>query len=506
LLLAALLAIAGGCAYRTQNPELLDPTDPPAPGRSIPLLKVHLRSGELYVLDSWSLSTDRSRIDGTGVAYSVAREPGESRSQSISVDEIALLEANTPETVFSGGLSALGVATTVLGGVTAVCIADPKSCFGSCPTFYVEGGDPDRPDAEGFSASIARVLEARDLDALFGAEVNGRSLELTMRNEALETHAVRRLRLLVVARPPGGRVLADPDGVFHPASDFARPQNCRAPEGSCLAAVDAFDAIERTSPADPEDLATRESIELLFEGSPGRQGIVVGARQTLLTTYLFYQTMAYLGRSAGEYLAALERGGPAVAGQAMGMARVLGGIEIEVAEAGGAFRPIGTFDEAGPIAGDVQVFPFESSGEAPLRVRLRLAKGLWRLGWVSLARLGTPIQAETLEPTEVERPGKMDTGALATLNHRDRHLVTVPGDDYRVAFALPRPGAELEFFLESEGYYYEWMRDGWLADEDPAMALLALTRPEEALRRLARPFKSREAVLDRGFESSRFRK
>ncbi len=383
---------------------------------------------------------------------------------------------------------------------------DPKSCFGSCPTFYVEGGNPDRPDAEGFSSSIARALEARDLDALFGASASGRTLVMTMRNEALETHAVRRLRLLVAARPPGGRVLADPAGAFHPASGFERPRACRAPEGDCLAAIGAFDAIERASPADPDDLATRESIELLFEASPGKLGIVVGARQTLLTTYLFYQTMAYFGRGAGDYLATLERGGPALAGQAMGMARALGGIEVDVVEAGGAFQPLGSFDEAGPIAGDVQVFPFEAVGEGPLRVRLRLAKGLWRLGWVSLARLGPPVQAETLQPILVERSGRKDTGALATLMDASRHLVTVPGDEYRVAFALPRPGEELELFLESEGYYYEWMRDGWLPEEDPEMALLALTRPEEVLRRLAGPFKTREAVLDRGFEASRFRK
>ncbi len=53
--------------------------------------------------------------------------------------------------------------------VTAYCIANPKACFGSCPTFYLEdegGREPERPQAEGFSESIARVLEARDIDAL----------------------------------------------------------------------------------------------------------------------------------------------------------------------------------------------------------------------------------------------------------------------------------------------------------------------------------------------------
>ena len=65
--------------------------------------------------------------------------------------------------------------------------------------------------------------------------------------------------------------------------------------------------------------------------------------------------------------------------RALGMARTLGGIEIGVREGNGEWRASGTFDEAGPIASDVQVVPFEATGRGPLRVRLRQAKGHWRI-------------------------------------------------------------------------------------------------------------------------------
>ena len=71
--------------------------------------------------------------------------------------------------------------------------------------------------------------------------------------------------------------------------------------------------------------------------------------------------MAYFGRRAGEYLASLERGGPAAAARAMGMARVLGGIDVRRSRKAAGPRPIGSFDEAGPIAGDVRVLPFEAT-------------------------------------------------------------------------------------------------------------------------------------------------
>jgi hypothetical protein len=270
--------------------------------------------------------------------------------------------------------------------------------------------------------------------------------------------------------------------------------------------------LERASLADATDLATRESVELDFAPARGgdaasvrRLGLVLAGRQTLLSTHLFYQTMAYFGSRAGEYLASVERGGPAVAERAMGLARVLGGIEVSVSEGGSAFRPIGSFDEAGPIAGDLRVLPFEASG-GPLRVRLRQAKGHWRLDAVTLVGLGEPVVPLELELVAVERASRADARALALLRRGERHLVTLPGDSYRLAFELPPSPHGLQLFLESEGYYYEWMRQEWLAEEDPEMASLVLTDPSQALRRMAGPFKEQEAGMDAVFWSSRFRR
>jgi len=495
-----------GCSIRTERPLVFAPNQAPVSTTESPYLKAHLKNGELYVLDSWKAAADGSRLEGTGSRYSVTRAPLGAGPQSIPIGSIALVETNVPERVTSVAAGLLGALTVVMGTVTGICASNPKSCFGSCPTFYLDEAGQGRPEAEGFSESIARALEARDVDALFTARPQGRRFAITMRNEALETHAVRRVRLLAADRPSGGRVLAGADGRYHPATGFASPAECRAPEGDCRAAVAALDGHERRSLADAGDLATREDVELVFAPTKGRVGLVIEARQTLLTTFLFYQTMAYLGRGAGDYLAALERGGKDNAAKAMGMARALGGIDASVAEGDGPWTPVGSFDEAGPIAGDVRVLPFESNGRDPIRVRLRQAKGHWRLGWVALARLGDPVIPRTIEASAVTREGRPDAGALARLHGAEGHLVTMPGDAYRISFDLPRPGPELELFLETEGYYYEWMRQEWLPEESPAMAALTLGWPEQALRRLAGPFKQCEATLENAFWSSRFRK
>ena len=492
------------CGIGVRNPQVHFVEAPPHRDQPV---KVHMRSGELVVLDNWGVSEVDSMLFGSGQLYGIDRRHRRTDTFSIPFDSIALLETSSREVVRPAGLSVLAVWTTLTGAVTAICVANPKSCFGSCPTFYVDDADGTIPQAEGFSSSIARVLEARDVDALYHARATGPRFSVRMTNEALETHAVRRVRLLAAPRPAGGRVFATAQGRYFPAFEILRPNHCAGPGGDCLALVHEMDGLERTSLTDSADLAARETIELEFPATIGSLGLVIGARHTFVSTFLFYQTMAYMGRSAGEWLAALERGDEQLISQAMGMERVLGGIEVSVAESAGPWRAIGTYGEAGPIATDVSVLPFlaaDGHSTGPLRVRLRMAKGNWRVNYVALARLGSPVTPTVLEPDMVTRAARPDTTALSRLRDPNRYLITYPGDEYQLVFMLPEAAAELELFLESQGYYYEWMRSEWLDEEDPAMVSLILFRPEAALRLLAPRFKRVEPQMERLFWASRF--
>jgi hypothetical protein len=503
----ALVALLSGCMpVRVRDPHLYPASQAPRSKKGEDILKVHMKCGELYVLRSWELVGDGARLRGNGTRYSPARVAlGDEAPQVIAVPDVALLETNHQKLTFPFAAQSLAALTTYYGALSVMCLADPKSCFGSCPTFYAEAG-PDLPQAEGFSDSIARALEARDVDALWNVRGERGRVALRMRNEALETQAVNDVRLLVAPRPPGGRVVAGPDGRLYAATTLTEPSACLDAAGSCLAALRSVDALERTSAADAENLAVRETLELEFPSAASGNGLILGARQSLLTTFLFYQSMAYAGAAAGDFLARIETGGPAAAERALGMARLLGGIEVDIADAGG-WRPIGSFREAGPLAGDIQVLPFDPPGaQGPLRFRLRFAKGAWRLGYSTLAQLGAPVAPRVVEVARVEREGRVDEGARALLRDPGRYLITLPGDQYRLIFELPEHLEDPELFLESQGYYYEWQRSEWLKEEDPEMLSLVLARPDEALRRLARPFKEREAEMEGTFWQSRFRR
>ena len=211
------------CTHVTQRPEARAIAGLPSPSTTT-ALKVHMHSGDLYLLTTWRVLDSGQGVAGKGVRYDALRVRQDSGQFTLPADSIVLLEANFAETRAPFGLQMLGFMTVVYGAVSVACLADPKACFGSCPTFYVEGGTGEVLQAEGFSASVARVLQARDVDPLYDAQPRQRRFAVGMRNEALETHVVESVRLHAVSRPTGGVCLrratvnsTRPDTSRHPS-------------------------------------------------------------------------------------------------------------------------------------------------------------------------------------------------------------------------------------------------------------------------------------------------
>ncbi|MEO8294183.1 MAG: hypothetical protein ABI613_01630 [Gemmatimonadota bacterium] len=500
-LLLVILSLLPACGTRTQERRLVAPELATTLDHQSPWLKVHMRNGDLYVLSQWRSDSISGTVTGNGQHLDQNRVVQTDGSQQVAMDSVALLETNVLHR--SPGIAAMAVLTGISAAVTVVCLADTKACFGSCPTFYVSDGERPMLQAEGFSGSIAPALEARDIDALYRARPQSRTLEVNLKNEALETHVIRYARILAVPRPAEGRVFATGDGRFLTASRLTSPAVCRADEGDCLADVAAFDARERSSTADSTDLATRETIDLEFPNSPEHPGLVIASRQSLLTTYLLYQTFAYLGTRATEALSMLERAdrphGPA-------MLDVLGGIEVMV-DSAGQWVTVGNDFEVGPLATDVRVVPLSHSGRGGvIRVRLRLTKGNWRLDYLALADLDREVMPIRLDPFEVLRGDAPDTVARQLLVDTASTLVTLPGDAFTLRYRLPEHPERYELFLESRGYYLEWMREEWLKEENPERSAIALGDPARALRMLAPEYKKLEPRMDAAFWRSRYAK
>lgn len=468
-------------------------------------LKIHLRDGRLYVLQEWAVDGAARTVSGTGHLYGADRAALDSltaRSYVVSLDSVALFETNVVTS--SPSVPAFAALTVITGAVAIACLTNPKACFGSCPTFYGATPDGDQLLAEGFSASVAPALEATDVDALAPLEPGGRTLALRMRNEAWETHVVRYVRVLAAPRTPGGRVFTTTDGEFVQTDRPAAPARCAAAEGDCRAALSQRDRQERTSAADSTDLATRETIDLEFDPPPGdgALGLVLAYRQTLLTTYLFYQGLAWMGDRAGEWLAALDRT-PGLRGTAGSVAGALGRIDVLVPGDTG-WTAVGRAGETGPLATDVKLVPLPRPTAGPVRVRLRLTRGLWRLDQAALVRLGARVTPTRLAPARA-RATRHDAPELRRwIADSASALVTLPGDDVDLEFDVPGDPGQVELFLEARGYYLEWMRQEWLAEAQPLLAARLYLDPASALRALAPEFSRREPELERTFWSSRY--
>jgi hypothetical protein len=82
----------------------------------------------------------------------------------------------------------------------------------------------------------------------------------------------------------------------------------------------------------------------------------------------------------------------------------------------------------------------------------------------------------------------------------------MPGDVYSLEYELPSDFANYELFLETQGYYLEWMRQAWLNEKDLRKARLMFTNPAKFLRMMAPRFKKIEPQMEETFWRSRYGK
>ena len=465
-----------------------------------PFLKAHMRNGDLFVLSNWDAAGDRVVV-GNGSHYDPARNLVASGNLQVPIDSVVVFETNEQST--SGAAAALTVLAVVTVAVAIACAVNPKACFGSCPTFFVAGRA--RPLAEGFSSSIAPSLEATDVDKLDVDRVRGGRFEIVMKNEAYETHVVRHVDLLAVPHHDDASVFAALDGSFWRAHSVASPMYAEAPEGDCAEKLRAVDGVERFSLADSVNLAAKETLEVAFANAgAGRRGLVIASRQSLLSTFLLYQTYAYMGNQTGYWLAELERGH--LGDPAGALVDLVGGIVLSIEAAPGQWATIDEVREFGPIAVDQHLIAFDAPATWTGRARLTMTKGAWRVDQVALASELERVEPIRLAPSVVEKNGATDDAARALLVDPARSLVTLPGDAYTLVYQIPRDGASYDLFLESRGYYLEWIRDAWIEEENPARLAELFFDPETALVRLAPEYKRVEAGMERTFWESRYAK
>jgi len=480
-------------------------------------LKIHLKSGNLYVLHSWKINESNRTISGLGNHLDFNRRIIESREATVNskkisgnfqpfeipFDEIVVLETNDKG-------NNPGVAAMVIVGLATVplaiyCLTNPKACFGSCPTFYVQKDTISKLVAEGFSSSISQSLEEKDIDLIDFPLNDGDPFKITVKNEALETHMIRSVNLLACKKTSGSRVLQEVDGNFYETSDLKAPLKAEYQSRSVLDEIGNKDVEEWFSLADSSNLAKKEDIFLEFE-NPGKEfGLIINKRQSLMTTYLFYHSISLMGRATSFYMTEMETRSHWLKKRISRMYVLLGGIEVSVLDRNQRWIPVNTVREAGPIVSDVHLIRLPKNNSKTVKVRLRMVQGLWRINMVNLATINHEVIPQRIAPDGVFQSSVKNQEALKKLLHPDHYLVTFPGDVYRIDYPVLYK-KDHEYFIESQGYYIEWIREEWLQYENLRSAKKMLLNPSWYLKKMAPYYKSQEPEMEKVFWNSRYTK
>jgi hypothetical protein len=477
-------------------------------------VKVHMKDGSLFMLDSLITYETSDTIEGYGIYYDKYRDIVKFNIHKsgividsvfkIALPDVALLEVNSIKNL-RGKAIAMTLISVASLGLTTYCLINPKACFGSCPTFYTWDGNDTTLMAEGFSSSILSIYEKDDIDMLWSACPTEKIFSLRLTNEALETHTIRSANILLLPREDDSRVFATEAGDFFQTSHIQSPAQCTAPEGDCLEKVIAMDKTERYSESDRNNLISKEIIEVTFDNVPeGDLGFIIGCRQTLMTTYLFYQGLAYLGSSAGYFASRIESGDKSLQKKVDRVRQLLGGIELFIRNSDGKWVKLNEIAENGPIASDIHLIRLPRTDSKELNMRLRLTKGLWRINYLALGTLVKQVNPVIIEPSLVLSEKGNTTNPECLLRDPQNPLVTLPGDVYDLYYSFPDFPDNYEIFLKSRGYYIEWMREPWLREENHLKAALFFGMPWLFMKMAADDFKKTEPVMEESFWNSRY--
>jgi hypothetical protein len=507
------LIFISGCSSTRLIRTLKDSSEFPSPLKEKDFIKIHLKDGSLYVLNHYFVSRLADSITGYGALYDFKRHtvegiiPSDPNNRgtrfSVSRDKIALLETNKLDKNLYN-LGAISIVGVPIGLFTIYCLTNPKACFGSCPTFYALKNNQWKLVSEGFSSSISPVFEKRDVDILHGIDETADILSIKLTNEAMETHVIRYVDLLALPVSGNEGVYATKDCRFYRTSGASEPLSCIAEEGDCTEKIRKMDGVERYCGTDSTDLSRKEEIFLEFSNrKKSGIGLLIGSKQTLLTTFLFYQAMALSGNHYGQLVSEIGTGNKYLRNRFDKIWEKLGGIEVFIRNEKGGWEKVDEIDEMGPIASDIHLVNLPATNHKNLTVKIRMTKGLWRIDYLALAEIAGEDTPLRIKPEMVLKDDSIDNQALSRLLMDNNPLITYPGDKYELKYKVPYD-CKYQFFIDTKGYYLEWMREEWLAEENLKKLFVAFNFPGIYMRKAAPEFKKVESQMEKTFWGSRY--
>ncbi|MFN2399994.1 MAG: hypothetical protein ABR543_15350 [Gemmatimonadaceae bacterium] len=468
-------------------------------------VRAHLKDGSTVVFRN-GVTILRDTVRGNGERFSSTLAPAASMSR-VALDSVLGMETFRNE--IDGGRSAQ---YTVGGLVAAAAVAAlAVAALGSCPTFYYDSGGTRVIEAEGFSYSVAPLLEARDIDRLRARPDSSGILRLEVRNEALETHYVNHLELLEVTGAADEYVVPDERGRPLGLRAIESPRVMRDKRGVSVVQVleDADDSVYRTGASTMATVSLKDMTDYIDVSvpRPAVDSVVLlfRMRNSLLNTVLFYDFM--LARPGALSLDWLSLGLDSLA-KAVELGRWYGdhfGLRVSVLE-NERYREVARVGDQGPIAWhDVGlVVPVPADGSDSLKMRLSFIADEWRIDRVAMTSTWRRANARAIPISTVTRlDGTPEPAALESMRKADdQYLETTMGQALIAGFdAGPEPARDTRtFMLASQGHYSEWVRGEWIRS---ARTPAPFVPSDSTLLAVVKEWRSVQADMERQFFATR---
>ncbi len=488
--------------------------------------KVYLTDGTIVVF-RLGFKVEGDQVVGMGAVYPPTLSVGAAEKKKIalpSAQKIPLIRvaaANTyldsRETASDIGSFILGLSGLGLWGGSIYCLACPKCCFGSCPTVYDDSSGKPVFEAELFSYSVSKLLEAADIDVLDSPYPANGVLRLRVTNEAMETHYINHLAVEVIEHPVGTSVYASPGLGTLPVGLTVPPDAAATVRGEdILDKLRTSDESFFRSGDGPVKAVSKEaafdSFEVVKKVAPTKPNVrmTIRYRNTLLTTILFYDiVLASQGLQALDWTARMNSD-RVYASQFLAVYKFFSGIRIQEWN-DGRWQPVAQLPDAGPLnwktmAVDV---PVPATGE--IRLRLQFFPDNFMIDAIGFDL--APPAVETISRLRVApssiwdhafRP-RPEYGSLIE-NDDGAYLITEPGDYFILDYQLPTAPEKSErarsLTIASKGYYLEWIRGSWVRNA-PTAAPFRLSDLAPTIHRLAESWLRDRELLEREFFRAR---
>ena len=510
-----LISLVYFCCFPNKQATLIQQSDITQSPKIEAATKVFLQNASVVLYKNGFNIQDNALI-GEGEIHFLDGGMRKSSSLRIPVDSIAVLTYYTTESTGGSAVGSflLGLYGGFLTPLSVYCLACPKCCFGSCPTVYTYDNENYELQAELFSYSISRYFQETELDKLSIPKSSTGDYQIRISNEALETHYIDQFTLLEIQHPAGTQVFPTSSGEIICTGELLQPSSITNLRGEDI--TDLVKNRDNKMYRSGDELVkqighgiTYDMVELNLDlpNETKEVNLVLNLRNTLLTTILFYDlVLSSQGFEAIEWIEKMQNN-YIYAKIFHELYNAYAGIRITTFNQG-KWEIQSKIGDIGPIAWkEIAVsIPVQVENNR-VSIRLEFFPDNFMIDYIGYETnkgMDDAYRVNRQQPHSIiDDENNVRYDLIDLLKEPDeKYLVTNPGESYYLSYKSQSDDSiNISTFVQSKGYYIEWIRGDWLVNNSGKYKFNMFEVDKTLMQLQSSWLESRSLIEDRFFKT-----